>query len=91
MNVHPDGREYILVPITSAPAGATTFEVSLDGDNWVDATVDGSDLKFLVAGYEATQNPEDTLVLKPGVNHVLVRLVSEPEVIIRRAARITCD
>ena len=79
------GREYVTATLTDAPVGAA-LEVSIDGGaTWHPTTRDGDTIRFLVAGPDATDNPAGTIALPAGRSLVRVRLVDNPETVIRRA------
>lgn len=85
--LHPQAREYLHIPLIEAPHGATDFSVSVDGWDWITATVETENVTFLVSGPDAQEHP-DTLVLNKGVNHILVRVNIGDEIVIRQAATL---
>lgn len=88
LTINRHGREFIYIPVVTAPAGVLGYQVSVRSGEWVDAQIDQGDIRILVAGPEAQDNPDGTLVLSHGVNHVAIRAENNTEILIRQAARI---
>lgn len=87
LHLPASGREYARFPV-NVPA-STALEVSFDGVAWAAMErPNDSTARVLVAGPAATGNPTGTPVLTPGHNVALVRLISNPEVVIRSAGSI---
>lgn len=79
------GREYITWPdATGIPTGAT-LEATIDGTTWVTM---GTGPRVLVAGPDAADNPDGTLVAPIGVGTITVRLADSPEIVVRKAATV---
>ena len=90
MELHPTGREYAYWPVSDAPAEAA-FEVSFNrGADWHPTTRPdtGEQAVALVAGPASTDNPAETIVLRRGPNHALLRIVDSPEVPVRNGGMI---
>lgn len=89
MNIPYNGREYVKFPLSGVGSDAD-MHVSFDrGETWHRLTMaDGKTAAALVAGPGATENPENTVVLRPGTNWALVRLRSMPEDVIRPAGLV---
>ena len=85
MNLDRHGREYYKLTITTDPATTPTeWEASFDGGStWVGATDVDGDASWLVEGPDAPP-PVVGKVLAPGPVHPRVRLIEDPEVIVRR-------
>lgn len=82
------GREYVTATVDGAPDGSA-LEVSVDGGaTWHPTTRDGDTIRFLAAGPDATDNPPGTIALPAGRSLVRVRLVDNPEVVIRGAGAL---
>lgn len=82
------GREYLTATLTEAPE-ATELEVSFDeGDTWHETTRDGDTVTVLVAGPDSEDDPVGTVALPLGRSRVSLRVVDEPEVLIRFAGAI---
>lgn len=95
MDLPRAGREY--AKWDTQPATSDQLEVSFDaGTTWHDltpGTVDGDDVwtadpdgtvhAILVAGPDTTNNPEGCVELEEGVTRTTVRMVANPEIIIR--------
>jgi len=89
MKIKPEGREYATWTVTTSDP-VTGLEVTFDaGTTWaaMDA-VDATTFRVLVAGPDATTNPDGTVVLAAGRHFALIRAVDAPEVIIRDAGTI---
>lgn len=88
MRLASTGREYARFTV-SAPA-ALPLDVSVDGGLTWAAMERPSDTeaRVLVAGPASLDNPAGTVMLAAGLNPVLVRLASTPEVVIRPAGVI---
>lgn len=88
MNIHPAAREIVRWPITGAPDDVV-LEVSFDaGASWHRLTREGDTATVLVAGPDATDNPDGTVVLAHGRNHALIRATDNPEVPHRHAGTV---
>ncbi|WNO26020.1 hypothetical protein SEA_WILDWEST_1 [Arthrobacter phage Wildwest] len=87
LHLPASGREYARFPV-NVPA-STALEASFDGVTWAAMErPNDSTARILVAGPAATGNPLGTPVLTLGHNAALVRLTSNPEVVIRSAGSI---
>lgn len=89
MRLHPLGVEYYKLTIATDPATSTTdWEASFDsGETWTAATdVDGASA-WLVAGHDA-ESPDPSAIVLPTSARPLVRLIDNPEVVVRRASSI---
>lgn len=88
MNLASAGREYAHFPV-SLDTGAT-LDASFDGGiTWVTLERPSTtEARVLVAGPDAVQNPNGTVVLKTGRNPIAVRLVAGQESVIRAAGSI---
>ena len=85
MKLHPLGREFYSLTVTTEPAVAA-WEASFDGgETWVAGESAGAAFRWLVAGPDAT--PGDATVLAGSVAPI-VRATDDPEVIVRRAPTI---
>ena len=89
MKIKPEGREYATWTVT-ASGTVTGLEVTFDdGATWTAlAAVDATTFRVLVAGPDATTNPDGTVVLAAGRHFAMTRLTDNPEVIIRDGGTI---
>ncbi len=86
MNLHPEGTEYVHIPIAGAPTDAGVLEASFDGGTTWHDTVwndDKTEATILVSGPNGTGGG---VTLPEGRSLVTVRLVDTPERIIRKTA-----
>lgn len=87
MELDRRGREYATWP-TDAPTDLP-LEVTFDGVAWfATERPEDTELRVLVAGPDATSNPDGTVVLSLGENRATFRGVDSPEVVVRRAGSI---
>jgi len=83
----PAGREYATWSIAGLPE-PLSVSVSFDGLQWHPTTREGDTVRLLVAGPDATDNPEGTAVLHLGRNAARLRVVDHPEILIRAAGAV---
>lgn len=91
MNMDRHGREFYGLGITTEPA-VSAWEASFDGEaTWVAGTTTDGVTRWLVAGpdYDDTVGAPATATVLTGSVLPKIRAVDNPEVIIRRAPRIT--
>lgn len=86
MNIDRRGRERTRWDLAEAPDGAV--EVTFDGAVWHPADRTENTVSVLIAGPDATSNPDGTVVLAEGRHHALLRVAASPEVLIREAGVI---
>lgn len=85
MRLPQDGQEYIRIPITNYPTGATV-EASLDRTTWHPVTVDANgDGLFLVRG-PGSPKTDGTIVSQGG--DVWIRVDGSPEQVVRKVGFI---
>jgi hypothetical protein len=85
MHMDRRGREWVSWDI-DGPAG--DVEVTFDGATWHPLERDQNTVRILVAGPDATGNPAGTVALPLGRSLAVLRLVDNPEVLVRRAGPI---
>lgn len=88
MRLHPRGREYYKLQITTQPAVVAGWEASFDGGNtWFAGTDAGGGVtQWLVAGPQATLG---AAVVQLAASTVpMIRCLENPEVIVERAPKI---
>ncbi len=89
MRLNPAGREYAHFTVTGLPDAPANLEVSFNNSvNWYQCTWTGGfgterTALLLVAGPDAVDNPDTTVILPLGRNTVRTRLADTPEVVIR--------
>lgn len=89
MKISPLGCEYYSLAITSEPAiPAASWELSLDGANWVAATVVDGYPSWLIAGKDYPQQTGFDFRVSTAVTP-LVRATSNPETVVRKGPKIT--
>ena len=87
MKIDRRGQEYVHLKITGAPTDAATPEVTFNGTSWHPLVWDGPDkasVSILVAGPDMPA--PSGVVLPLGSYLPVVRLVDNPETLIREAA-----
>lgn len=89
MQIKSAGREFATWTITASEP-VTALEVSFDaGATWIAmTTIDATTFQILVAGPDADSNPIGTVVLALGLNFAQIRVIDNPEIIIRDAGTI---
>lgn len=87
MILSPQGREYYALTITTTPATQPTdWAASFDhGATWVTATAVDGNSAWLVAG--ASADPTGAVVVRTKTSP-LVRLLDNPEIVVRSAPTI---
>lgn len=87
MQMQREGREWVSWDLAEPPAGP--LEVSFDGgEQWHDMERDGDTVRVLIAGPEAGTNPAGTVPLPLGRSVATIRMVDDPEILVRRAGPI---
>lgn len=87
MNLDRLAREYYRVAVTTDPVSTSTdWAATFDGGaTWVDAVDVDGDSAWLVAGPDA--DPDDAVVITASMTPRL-RMVDNPEIVVRRAPSI---
>lgn len=92
MNLRPEAREFYILQISTAPQ-VTAWQASFDGEEWVDCEQVGDDtFRWLVNGPEfdpVGQADADSAALPLGSLTPIVRASDDPEVIYRKAPKIS--
>lgn len=93
MNLPPAGREFVTWPVLAGlPEDVTAVELSVDdGATWATVDVIDGNVRALLAGPDVEDNPDGTVVIPAGRTVVLVRLIDDPEVVIRAAGSIVVE
>lgn len=88
MKLDPAGCEWYKLEITTDPATIPTdWEASIDGGTTYETAVDvGGDPAWLTAGPDYVPGPTPTFVVTASRTHVKVRLIDNPETVIRSSA-----
>ncbi len=84
MKLHRSGREYFTFPVVADVDPVPAISLSADnGLTWHPTEAVTGGIRILIAGPDATGNPDGTLVLPSGVAELIARAVDSPEVVIR--------